>query len=62
MYNSNMSEVIKQGKVGLIKAVIGALITAVGAKVLLRGYGEWAYGPSFPPCLRLRRLPLHARI
>lgn len=44
MYNSNTSQVIKDGKKGVVKAIIGGLIAAIGAKVFLRGYGEWAYG------------------
>lgn len=44
MYNSNMSDVIKDGKKGLIKAIVGGLIAAIGTKFFLRGYGEWAYG------------------
>ena len=44
MYNSTMWTVIKDGKKGVIKAIIGGLIAAIGAKVFLRGYGEWADG------------------
>ena len=50
MYNSNMSKVIGDGKRGLIKAIIGGLIAAIGTKFFLRGYGEWAYGAGVEQC------------
>lgn len=40
----NFEEVIGQGKKGFVKACIGALVMGAGARLLMDGFGAWAYG------------------